>query len=88
LLLFPARGLATEEFARRTGKECAASHGMLKLAPHGEDRVRQLPVVGKLLEEGAPWKKPPHLKAFYFMTSLNLFLVFAVLLIIAMWRWW
>ena len=26
LLLFPARGLATEEFARRTGKECAACH--------------------------------------------------------------
>jgi len=62
--------------------------GMLKLAPHGEDRVRQLPLVGKLLEEGAPGKKPPHLKAFYFMTSLNLFLVFAVLLVIAMWRWW
>lgn len=62
--------------------------GMLKLAPHGEDRVLQLPVVGKLVEEGAPAGKPPHLKAFYFMTFLNLFLVVAVLLVIAMWRWW
>ncbi|MGE5284576.1 MAG: CopD family protein [Actinomycetota bacterium] len=61
---------------------------MLDLAPHGEDRVLQLPVVGKLVEEGAPGKKPPHLKAFYFMTFLNLFLVFAVLLVIALWRWW
>ena len=61
---------------------------MLKLAPHGEDRVRQLPVIGKLVEEAAPAGKPPHLKAFYFMTFLNLFLVVAVLLIIALWRWW
>ena len=61
---------------------------MLHLAPHGEDRVLQLPVVGKLVEEGASRKKPPHLKAFYFMTFLNLFLVFAVLLVIALWRWW
>ena len=61
---------------------------MLKLAPHGEDTVRQLPVVGKLLGEGTPVEKPPHLKAFYFMTFLNLFLVVAVLLVIAVWRWW
>jgi predicted heme/steroid binding protein len=64
---------------------------MLSLAPHGEDPVRQLPVVGKLVEElgeGPPGGKPPHLKAFYFMTFLNLFLVVAVLLVIALWRWW
>jgi predicted heme/steroid binding protein len=61
---------------------------MLKLAPHGEDRVQQLPVVGKLVGEGAPGGTPPHLKAFYFMTFFSLFLVFAVLLVIAMWRWW
>jgi predicted heme/steroid binding protein/uncharacterized membrane protein len=61
---------------------------MLKLAPHGEDRVLPLPVVGKLTGEGASGGKPPHLKAFYFMTFLNLFLVVAVLLVIAMWRWW
>ncbi|HWS14734.1 MAG TPA: CopD family protein [Candidatus Methylomirabilis sp.] len=60
----------------------------LKFAPHGEDQVLQLPVVGKLVEKGAPGGKPPHLKAFYFMTFLNLFLVIAVLLVIAMWRWW
>jgi len=61
---------------------------VLKLAPHGEDRVFRLPVVGKLLAATEPERKPPHLKAFYFMTFLNLFLVLAVLLIIAVWRWW
>jgi predicted heme/steroid binding protein/uncharacterized membrane protein len=61
---------------------------MLKLAPHGEERILPLPVVGKLAGEGASGGKPPHLKAFYFMTFLNLFLVVAVLLVIAMWRWW
>jgi len=59
----------------------------LKLAPHGEDRVFRLPVVGKLLATAEPERKPPHLTAFYFMTFLNLFLVLAVLLIIAVWRW-
>lgn len=59
----------------------------LKLAPHGEDRVFRLPVVGTLLSEAAPERKPPHLQAFYFMTFLNLFLVLAVLFLIAMWRW-
>jgi hypothetical protein len=43
--------------------------------------------VGKILGGTAQERKPPHLMAFYFMTFLNLFLVLAVLLIIAMWRW-
>jgi hypothetical protein len=60
---------------------------VLKLAPHGEDRVFRLPVVGKLLATSVPESNPPHLKAFYFMTFLNLFFVLAVLLIIAVWRW-
>ena len=61
---------------------------VLKLAPHGEDRVFRLPVAGKLLATAGLERKPPHLKTFYFMTFLNLFLVLAVLLIIAVWRWW
>lgn len=63
------------------------SSDVLKLAPHGEDRVFRLPVVGKLLATTGPETPPPHLKAFYFMTFLNLFFVLAVLLVIAMWRW-
>jgi len=60
----------------------------LKLAPHGEDRVFRLPVVGKLLDAAIPERAPTHLKAFYFMTYLNLGLVLAVLFIISLWRWW
>jgi predicted heme/steroid binding protein/uncharacterized membrane protein len=60
----------------------------LALAPHGEEQVLALPAVKKLLEAGAAAGKPPHLKAFYFMAFLNLFLVFAVLFIVALWRWW
>ena len=64
----------------------------LKLAPHGEDKVLSLPPVKKLADPGTPASrpagKPPHLKAFYFMAFMNLFLVFAVLFIVAMWRWW
>ncbi len=59
----------------------------LKLAPHEEDRILRLPVVGKIVGSASQEKKPPHLAAFYFMTFLNLFLVLGVLLIIALWRW-
>jgi len=88
--IYDATGSALWEKGRHMGKHQAGFDltEMLKLAPHGEDRVRQLPVVGKLVGEGTPGGKPPHLKAFYFMTFLNLFLVVAVLLVIAMWRWW
>lgn len=60
----------------------------LKLAPHGEDKIASLPFVGRLLETGEASKKPFHVKGFYFMTYLNLGLVFCVLLIISLWRWW
>lgn len=59
----------------------------LALAPHEEEQILRLPVVGKIVGRAAQVKRPPHLAAFYFMTFLNLFLVLAVLLIIAVWRW-
>ncbi|MGE5662986.1 MAG: CopD family protein [Deltaproteobacteria bacterium] len=60
----------------------------LRLAPHGADRFASLPVVGKLVATEAPPERPFHEKGFYFMTYLNLGLVVAVLLVIALWRWW
>ncbi len=62
----------------------------LKLAPHGEDRVSRLPAVKKAAAApaSATDRKPLHLRAFYFMAFMNLFLVLGVLFIIAMWRWW
>ena len=60
---------------------------VLKLAPHEEDPILRLPVVGKIVGSATQEKKPPHLAAFYFMTFLNLFLVLAVLPIVAVWCW-
>lgn len=59
----------------------------LKGAPHGEDRVLALPVVGRLVDSGPAARRPAHLAAFYFMTYLNLVLVLGVLLVVALWRW-
>ncbi|OGP34107.1 MAG: hypothetical protein A2X88_10795 [Deltaproteobacteria bacterium GWC2_65_14] len=60
----------------------------LKLAPHGEEKVVSMPFVGNLLAAGTVQRAPTHLKAFYFMTYFILGLIFAVLFIISLWRWW
>ncbi|GAB4366139.1 MAG: hypothetical protein Kow00128_09290 [Deltaproteobacteria bacterium] len=60
----------------------------LKQAPHGEEKFLSMPPVGALIAAKKPEKAPGHLRAFYFMTYFNLVLVFGVLLIIALWRWW
>jgi predicted heme/steroid binding protein/uncharacterized membrane protein len=60
----------------------------LKQAPHGEEKIVSLPLVGSLLETGVAPRAPLHLKAFYFMTYFNLVLVLGILLIVSLWRWW
>lgn len=60
----------------------------LKQAPHGEEKINSLPLVGNLRETGVSPRTPVHLKAFYFMTYFNLVLVLGVLFIVALWRWW
>ncbi len=60
----------------------------LKQAPHGEEKIISLPLVGNLRETGVAPRTPVHLKAFYFMTYFNLVLVLGVLLIVSLWRWW
>jgi predicted heme/steroid binding protein len=57
----------------------------LKGAPHNEDRLLAMPPVGKLLL--APSKPPFHVRGFFFMAYLSLFLVFGILFIISLWRW-
>jgi predicted heme/steroid binding protein/uncharacterized membrane protein len=60
---------------------------VLKTAPHGKEKVIRMPVIGKLLiEEEAG--RPPHILIFYFFAYMNLFLIFAIVFIIALWRWW
>ncbi|MGA7105150.1 MAG: CopD family protein [Candidatus Deferrimicrobiaceae bacterium] len=60
----------------------------LKQAPHGEEKIVSLPLVGNLRETGVAPRAPVHLKAFYFMTYFNLVLVLGILLIVSLWRWW
>lgn len=58
----------------------------LKLAPHGPDKVAQMPEVGKLVAEAAR-QAPLHERVFFFMAYMNLTIVFLVVLIVALWRW-
>jgi len=56
----------------------------LKAAPHGEDRVLRMRVVGKLVKSEQA-KKP---KLFYFLAYMNLAIVFLIVFVICLWRWW
>lgn len=61
---------------------------MLKNAPHGEDNVLSLPVVGRLLDASDEIKQPFHVRLFFFFAYMNLALVFVITFVIALWRWW
>ena len=58
----------------------------LKQAPHGEDKIAAMREVGILIAAG-PRKLEPHERVFYFMAYMNLIIVFAITLILALWRW-
>ena len=73
---------------RHMGRHGAATDltEALQQAPHGEDRVLALPLVGELVTT-APQARPLHERVFYVMAYLNLTIVFAIVLILALWRW-
>jgi predicted heme/steroid binding protein/uncharacterized membrane protein len=58
----------------------------LSKAPHGEEKLEGLKVAGAYDASRKPPRSPLQ-KVFYFIAYMNLFLVFAVLLVIAFWRW-
>lgn len=59
----------------------------LKTAPHADDRILRMPVVGKLVTgEGAKREGKP--RFFYFLAYMNLALVFLIIFVISLWRWW
>jgi len=60
----------------------------LKLAPHGEDKVRAMPQVGTLLAGAQRTPRPFHERLFYFFAYMNLALVFVIVFVISLWRWW
>jgi len=61
---------------------------LLKMAPHGEEKLFQMPVVAELLPVGAIMEKSAPERVFYFMAYMNLVFVFLITFIIALWRWW
>ncbi|MEW6374466.1 MAG: CopD family protein [Thermodesulfobacteriota bacterium] len=60
---------------------------ILKTAPHGEDKILKMPVVGELVPFETKVEKLGHEKVFYFMAYMNLIFVFLITFIIALWRW-
>ncbi len=60
----------------------------LRTAPHGDEKILKMPMVGELLPAGIPPKKSAPEKVFYGMAYMNLFFVFLITFIIALWRWW
>jgi predicted heme/steroid binding protein len=61
---------------------------MLKNAPHGEDKIFDMPMIGKLAHSRMKKGLVRHEKVFYFMAYLNLIFVILIILILALWRWW
>ncbi len=61
---------------------------LLETAPHGEDKILTMPVVGRLLPAGENVKRPFHERLFYFFAYMNLVLVFIITFVVALWRWW
>lgn len=55
-------------------------------APHGAEKLAAFPVVGTLAPP-SPGRPPLHVRGFYLMAYLNLGIVFAVLLVIALWHY-
>ncbi len=59
----------------------------LSKAPHGEDKILAMFQVGRILPAEAA-QRPFHERLFYFFAYMNLALVFIIVFIIALWRWW
>lgn len=60
----------------------------LRQAPHGPDKLERFPQVGRVVAAaGRPLPDGPK-ALFYFVAYLNLVLVFLVLGVVALWRWW
>lgn len=69
----------------------AAGHDLtdaLKNAPHAEDKVLAMRQVGMLVTAGHLPERPFYERLFYFFAYMNLALVFVIVFVISLWRWW
>ncbi|MDH4162456.1 MAG: CopD family protein [Nitrospirota bacterium] len=57
-------------------------------APHKEDKVLAMPQVGMLVAADRKPERPFHERLFYFFAYMNLALVFVIIFVISLWRWW
>jgi len=60
----------------------------LKGAPHAEDKILAMPQVGMCVASDRKPERPFHERLFYFFAYMNLALVFVILFVISLWRWW
>lgn len=60
---------------------------MLSQAPHGEEKVTNMPERGRLISRDIPPSRRASRSLFFFMAYLNLACVFLVMLILALWQW-
>jgi predicted heme/steroid binding protein len=69
----------------QAGRDLTAA---LASATHGEDKIFAMKQVGIIrLSESKP-TLPFHERLFYYFAYMNLLLVFAIIFIISLWRWW
>ncbi|MBF0566691.1 MAG: CopD family protein [Nitrospirae bacterium] len=61
---------------------------ILKTAPHTDELVLKMPLMGKLVKKTKEQHMPRHLSVFYFFAYFNLVMVFLIVLVVSMWRWW
>ncbi len=61
---------------------------ILLQAPHGENKILAMPVVGQLSKGKESRPDETYKKVFYFMAYMNLGFVFVIILILALWRWY
>jgi len=57
-------------------------------APHSEANVLRMPKIGRLVSPEGKKENAASKRAFYVLAYLNLTLVFLILLILALWKWW
>ncbi len=60
----------------------------LATAPHGEDKVLAMPHIGMCVATERRPERPFYEKLFYFFAYMNLVLVFIIIFVISLWRWW
>ncbi len=60
----------------------------LSQAPHSEEKIFKMPKIGQLVESEVKSANLKFKKIFYVLAYFNLTIVFLIVLVLALWRWW